>query len=192
MIQKQNYKIGNAYASQRDFNNAIPYLQKSIEEASNKSDLVVKKDATRKLSEVYRDAGQFNEALLAYQDYVEVLDKLYRIKEQEIAQAARFSKDIISKQNRILSLESDRELSESKYQLSEEQAKRQKLIIYSLIGGLFLLLMTAFLMFKNIKQQRLANNLLALKSLRSQMNPHFIFNAQNSSILGLRINLIML
>ncbi len=179
-IQKQNYKIGNAYASQRDFNNAIPYLQKSIEEASNKSDLVVKKDATRKLSEVYRDAGQFNEALLAYQDYVEVLDKLYRIKEQEIAQAARFSKDIISKQNRILSLESDRELSESKYQLSEEQAKRQKLIIYSLIGGLFLLLMTAFLMFKNIKQQRLANNLLALKSLRSQMNPHFIFNALNS------------
>ncbi len=179
-LQKQNYKIGNAYASQRDFNNAIPYLQKSIEEASDKSDLVVKKDATRKLSEVYRDAGQFNEALLAYQDYVEVLDKLYRIKEQEIAQAARFSKDIISKQNRILSLESDRELSESKYQLSQEQAKRQKLIIYSLIGGLFLLLLTAFLMFKYIKQQRLANNLLALKSLRSQMNPHFIFNALNS------------
>ena len=35
-------------------------------------------------------------------------------------------------------------------------------------------------MFKNIKQQKLANNLLALKSLRSQMNPHFIFNALNS------------
>ena len=35
-------------------------------------------------------------------------------------------------------------------------------------------------MFKYIKQQRLANNLLALKSLRSQMNPHFIFNALNS------------
>ncbi|WNH08969.1 sensor histidine kinase [Thalassobellus suaedae] len=35
-------------------------------------------------------------------------------------------------------------------------------------------------MMKYIKQQRLANNLLALKSLRSQMNPHFIFNALNS------------
>jgi LytS/YehU family sensor histidine kinase len=35
-------------------------------------------------------------------------------------------------------------------------------------------------MYKYIKQQRLANNLLALKSLRSQMNPHFIFNALNS------------
>lgn len=178
--QKQNYKIGNAYASQRDYGNAIPYLQKSIEEADIKEDLIVQKDATRKLSEVYRDAGQFDKALLAYQDYVDLVDKLYSRKEQEISQAARFSKDITSKQNRILSLESDRALSESKYQLSEEQAKRQKLIIYSLIGGLFLLLVGAFLMFKYIKQQRLANNLLALKSLRSQMNPHFIFNALNS------------
>jgi len=179
-LQKQNYKIGNAYASQRDYGNAIPYLQKSIEEADDKADFVVQKDATRKLSEVYRDAGQFNKALLAYQDYVDLVDKLYALKEQEISQVARFSKDIVSKQNRISSLESDRELSESKYQLTTEQAKRQKLIIYSLIGGLLLLLIGAFLMYKYIKQQRLANNLLALKSLRSQMNPHFIFNALNS------------
>lgn len=178
--QKQNYKIGNAYASQRDYNKAIPYLQKSIEEADSKSDLIVQKDATRKLSEVYSDAGQFDKAYVTYKGYVELVDKLYILKEQEISQAARFSKDIVSKQNRILSLESDRELSESKYQLTIEQSKRQKLIIYSLVGGLLLLLITAFLMFKYIKQQRLANNLLALKSLRSQMNPHFIFNALNS------------
>src|SRR5690606_21508151 len=38
----------------------------------------------------------------------------------------------------------------------------------------------AYLMYKYIKEQKLANNLLALKSLRSQMNPHFIFNALNS------------
>ncbi|WP_298237545.1 histidine kinase [uncultured Algibacter sp.] len=178
--QKQNYKIGNAYALQQDFVNAIPYLEKSIEEANNREDLIVQKDATRKLSEVYRDAGQFDKALLAYQDYVDLVDKLYSKREQEISQAARFSKDIVSKQNRILSLEGDRELSESKYQLTIEQTKRQKLIIYSLLGGLILLLVLAFLMYKYIKQQRLANNLLALKSLRSQMNPHFIFNALNS------------
>jgi tetratricopeptide (TPR) repeat protein len=178
--QKQNYKIGRAYASQSDFGNAIPYLQKSIEEADRKADFLVQKDATRKLSEVFRDAGQFDKALLAYQEYVDLVDKLYLIKEQEISQATRFSKDIVNKQNRISSLESDRALSESKYELTIEQSKRQKLIIYSLIGGVLLLLLTAILMFKYIKQQRLANNLLALKSLRSQMNPHFIFNALNS------------
>ena len=178
--QKQNYKIGKALALQKDYENAIPYLQESIEEADSKEDLIVQKDATRKLSEIYRDAGQFDKALTAYQSYVDLVDKLYSKKEQEISQAARFSKDIVSKQNRILSLESDRALRESKFQLTTEQAKRQKLIIYSLIGGVLLLLVTALLMFKYIKQQRLANNLLALKSLRSQMNPHFIFNALNS------------
>ena len=105
---------------------------------------------------------------------------MYTKKEQEISQAARFSREIAEKQNRITSLETDRELSESKYQLITERNKRQQLIIYSLVGGLILLLVAAYFMFKNIRQQKLNNNLLALKSLRSQMNPHFIFNALNS------------
>ncbi len=178
--QKQNYKIGSAYALQGDYVNAIPYLEKSIAEADKKEDLIVQKDATRRLSDVYRDAGDYKKALNVYQEYVDLVDKVYVKKEQEISQAARFSKELIAKQNRIVSLESDRKLSESKYQLTTEQTKRQQLIIYSLIGGVLLLLFTAYFMFKYIKQQRLANNLLALKTLRSQMNPHFIFNALNS------------
>ncbi len=179
-LQKQNYKIGNAYALQDDFENAIPYLEKSIKEANKNEDLVVEKDATRKLSEVFNNAGEHEKAISTIKNYERLVDELYIKKEQEISQAARFSKDIASKQNRILSLESDRALSESKYQLNIEQTRRQKLIIYSLIGGVLLLLITAFFMYNYIKQQRLANNLLALKTLRSQMNPHFIFNALNS------------
>ncbi len=179
-LQKQNYKIGSAYALQKDFPNAITYLDKSIEEADDKEDLVVQKDATRKLSEVYRDAGDIDKAIATAKTYERLVDELYIKKEQEISQAARFSSDLASKQNRITSLEGDRELSESKYQLTTERNKRQKLIIYSLIGGVLLLLIAGYYMFKNIRQQRLNNNMLALKSLRSQMNPHFIFNALNS------------
>ncbi|WP_308807865.1 tetratricopeptide repeat-containing sensor histidine kinase [Hyunsoonleella pacifica] len=178
--QKQKYKIGKAYAQQNDFGNAIGYLKESIEEAETKEDLIVQKDATRKLSEVFKTTGDYTKALEAYQNYVDVVDKIVRKKEQEISQATRFRKDLSAKQNRITSLESDRALSESKYLLTTEQSKKQKIIIYSLIGGLFLSLLVAVLMFKYIRQQRLANNLLALKSLRSQMNPHFIFNALNS------------
>ncbi|TWO33760.1 tetratricopeptide repeat protein [Seonamhaeicola sediminis] len=178
--QKQNYKIGKAYAFQKDIPNAIKYLEKSIEEADDREDLIVKKDATRGLSEVYRDAGQYDKALMAYQSYVDIVDKIYLLKEQEISQATKFGKDLVAKQNRINSLESQKDLADTKYQLNTEQTKRQQLLIYSLFGGVLLLLVGAFLMFKYIRQQRLANNLLALKSLRSQMNPHFIFNALNS------------
>ncbi len=175
--QKQNYKIGNAYALQNDYASAIPYLEKSIEEANNKEDLIVEKDATRKLSDVYADAGDFEKAKAAFEDYKVIVDELYIKREQELSQADRFRRNIREQQNRITSLESDRKLTKS---LASERSKTQRIIIYALIAATVLLCITAFFMYKYIKQQRFANNLLALKSLRSQMNPHFIFNALNS------------
>jgi len=185
--QRINYKIANAYIAQDKLDEAIPYLEKSIVEADKDDDLVVQKDATRKLSEVYRYKGDYTKALESYQDYVAVVDSLYVRKEQEISRAARFNREIANTQNRISSLEQERELSQSKYslavteqQLYEETSKRQKWIIYSLIFGIALMAFTAFLYYRSNRQQKLANNLLALKSLRTQMNPHFIFNALNS------------
>jgi len=185
--QRQNYKIANAYASQGKPQYAIPFLEKSIVEANNKEDIIVEKDATRKLSEIYKDLGEFDKAAESYQKYVELVDKLYVIKEQEISQAARFRREIAFKQNRIASLENDRLINESRYQLALENKeltqknnKVQSWIIASLVIIALLLLYAAFVQFKSVKQQKYANNLLALKSLRSQMNPHFIFNALNS------------
>ncbi|RNC91835.1 MAG: sensor histidine kinase [Allomuricauda sp.] len=185
--QRINYKIASAYVAQDKLAEAIPYLEKSIVEADSEDDLVVQKDATRKLSEVYRNQGDFSKALETYQDYVAVVDSLYVRKEQEISLGSRLNREITTKQNRISSLEQERELSQSKYslarteqQLSEERNKRQQLVIYSLLGAMLLLALTAFFLYRSTKQQKLANNLLALKSLRTQMNPHFIFNALNS------------
>lgn len=185
--QRINYKIANAYIAQDKYEEAIPYLERSIATASSKSDLIVQKDATRKLSEVYRQQGEFDLALETYQKYVAVVDTLYVRKEQEISRAARLNREIAVTQNRITGLEQERELSQSKYdlalaeqRLTEESNKRQLWIIYSLVFGMFFMSLAAFFFYRSNQKQKLANNLLALKSLRSQMNPHFIFNALNS------------
>jgi len=185
--QRQNYKIANAFLGQEKYREAIPFLEKSIVEAESKEDLVVEKDATRKLSEVYRDIGEYDKASASYERYVDVVDELYVKKEQEISQAARFSREITQKQNRIASLENERELNESRYKLAfenqeliEKNNRVQQWVIGSLILIALLLLGMAYTQFKNVRQQKYANNLLALKSLRTQMNPHFIFNALNS------------
>ena len=185
--QRINYKIANAYIAQDNYDEAISYLQKSIVEADSDDDLIIQKDATRKLSEVYEYKGEFNKALETYQAYVAVVDTLYIRKEQEIARAARFNREIASKQSRIAGLEQERELSQSKYdlavtgqQLEQESNKRKNWVIYSLLFGMLLMGLAAFFFYRSNRQQKLANNLLALKSLRSQMNPHFIFNALNS------------
>ncbi len=185
--QRINYKIANAYIAQDKYTEAIPFLQRSIVAADAEDDLVVQKDATKKLSEVYGNRGDFNKALETYQTYVDLVDTLYVRKEQEISRAARFNREIASIQDRVRGLEQERELTASKYdlavteqELSQERFKRQKWVIYSLIFGLFLMVLAVFLFYRSNQQQKLANNLLALKSLRSQMNPHFIFNALNS------------
>lgn len=176
-LQKQNYKIGSAYFLQKDYDSAISYLEESITEADERGDLVVKKDANRKLSDVYVNAGDYDKAKLAFEAYKEVVDELYIRRDQELSQADRRRQKMIDQQNRITLLLKDIELNSS---LASARDKNQQIIIYSLVLGLVLLLITGLFMFKYIKQQRLANNLLALKSLRSQMNPHFIFNALNS------------
>lgn len=185
--QRINYKIANAYISQDKYDQAIPYLQRSIIEADSDDDLIVQKDATRKLSELYEYEGNFTKALKAYKEYGALVDTLYIRKEQEISRAARFNREVSTKQSRITGLEQERELSQSKYdlavtgqQLIQESNKRQRWVIYSLIFGLILMGLATFFFYRSNQQQKLANNLLALKSLRSQMNPHFIFNALNS------------
>lgn len=185
--QKMNYKIGYAYVLKEEYPEAIEYLEKSIKEADQKEDLEVKKHATRRLSEVYYTVGDYVKALKIYRDFVDVVDTLYTRKEQEIYQVKRLTKKIADNQSRIAILEKDQALSESKLniaykdkELTVERSKRQELIIYSLIGGLMLMTLLTYFTLRSNQKQKLANNLLALKSMRSQMNPHFIFNALNS------------
>jgi len=181
--QRIKYKIGNAYLLQQKYDEAIPFLEESIKEANEDDDLIVQKDATRKLSEVFEYKGDFSKAYETYQKYVALVDTLYIRKEQEISRAARFNREITAKQNRISGLEKERELYQSKFDLaltSEQLVERQKWFIYSLVFGILLLGLTTYFFYRSNRQQKLANNLLALKSLRSQMNPHFIFNALNS------------
>ncbi len=188
-ISKQTIKkdIGKALNKQKKYTEAIKYLEESVADASADNDMETEKEAIQGLTEAYVGLGDDSKALLNYKKYTKLVDLLYKKKEAEITKAVALGKELSKKQNRILSLEKDRIFNENKLKLVQteqelvaENSKRQKTIIYSLLGGLLLLLLVLFFMFKSNKERKLANNLLALKSLRSQMNPHFIFNALNS------------
>ncbi len=185
--QRQNYKIGCALIGQQRVEEAIPYFERSITEAAAKNDLIIEKDATRRLSEAYRDKGEYDKATESFERYIALVDLDYAKKEQKIGRAKQRAKLISESQNRILSLEKDRTLSESRYeltvqrqQLNEERNKGQRYIILGMTAVILLLLFIVILGYRGYKQQKHANNLLALRGLRSQMNPHFIFNALNS------------
>lgn len=185
--QKEQLKIAEAYTAKNDIAAAISSFTDSYLEATKEEDLATKKEAARSLAKLYRKEGNTAKALDFNTIYVETAEQLYDQKEQELAFNARKAQELLNKQTRVLSLEKDRELTENKLALAQTEQQlatqinaRQRWIIYGLIALSLLLISLAYFMWRTNKQQRINNHLLALKSLRSQMNPHFIFNALNS------------
>ncbi|WP_438962046.1 histidine kinase [Nonlabens sp.] len=185
--QKEQLKIAEAYKATNNISEAIASYESSFEEASSTGDLDTKKEAARNLSKLFRNNGNTSKALKYNEIYIETVDILYEQKEQEIALNTRKAQELVNRQTRLLTLEKDRELTENRIalinteqELTEQVNQRQRWIIYSLVALSLLLISLAYFMWRTNKQQRINNHLLALKSLRSQMNPHFIFNALNS------------
>jgi len=185
--QKEQLNIAEALKAQNKIAEAIIFYESSLDEATENNDLGVKKDAAKSLYELNKKAGNTKTALAYNELYINTVDALYLEKEKELEENSRKTKELVSKQTRILTLEKDRELTENKIalinterELTQQMNQRQRWIIYSLVALSLLLLTLAYFMYRNNKQQKINNHLLALKSLRSQMNPHFIFNALNS------------
>lgn len=184
---KNNIDIANFLISQDNDAEAIPYLENSVLIADETGDLENKSKAFKALSEAYGNTGQESEALKKYNEYLLLEDSLYKIRKKQLAVQNKKGEMLENAQNKLSLLEKDKQLSENTIKLlrqeriiQEEFIDKQRILTYSLILGMLILLVTAFLVYRSNKAKNKANQLLVLKSLRAQMNPHFIFNALNS------------
>jgi tetratricopeptide (TPR) repeat protein len=184
---KENIAIANTYLDMNQSQNAIPYLKRSIVLSDKIGSLQEKGEALKSLSEAYKQQKKFDLALQNYQKYMGVKDAILAQKEREIEEVLNTNMALTMKQKKIDFLEKDMELNRQTISAlthekvaQEERMSRQWVIIYSLVIGILLIIAVSYLLYKNMQKRRIANQLLALKSLRSQMNPHFIFNALNS------------
>ncbi len=188
---KEQIKIAQTYNKQEFYDSTIVILNKGI--ANNNgldediNSLELKKDATKTLSEAYLKSGQKEKALKSYEEYVKILDELYRKKELAYLDVNSINKQLLENQGRIDFLEKDKELYDAELEIlaQERQIQKDRLRYqWWSIGGLFvvigLLVFAIFSMRQRAKIQQKHNMMLDLKALRTQMNPHFIFNALNS------------
>lgn len=143
-------------------------------------DLKIQQKSLKELSKIAENKGDLDEALELYKKYIRYQDSAVNLKEEELDQKLIISEEYSKKQQQIDLLEKNEEINEKTIELLRASSKNQKILIYSLLGGLLLIFGSSYLVYKNMRQRRLANQLVALRSLRSQMNPHFIFNALNS------------
>jgi len=186
-LSDANIKISDVLMEQEKIDDAIAYLEETIDLSNKTGEIDIKKGALKRLSKAYDKSGNYNKALAVYREYVDASEKSAKQREEKILENLKLMQSLSSRLQRVNMLENEKQLSDKKIDLlqqenniAEQSLKQQRFIIFSLIGGLLLLGIAVYLVYKSSRQKRIANQLLALRSLRSQMNPHFIFNALNS------------
>jgi tetratricopeptide (TPR) repeat protein len=175
-VTRDKVGISKALAAKGETSEAIRELREAALMADTINDPKAQAKAFLTLADLYEKNGRDDQAIDAYKRYSKAVEQAETRAEQRLTEKA----DLIRKQKDIEEL--SKELSIGKQQESLEKATvaRQQLIIYGLIAIIIIIAITSYFMYRSAHASKIANQLLALKSLRSQMNPHFIFNALNS------------
>lgn len=186
-LAKEYVDVGNLYLEQKSSANALSFIEKGIQLSEESGDLMKKADGLKALSKAYKESGNINKSMALYEEYLSLKDSILSHKEGEINNLLYGKDDLISRQKKLEMLEKDMALNQKTIDLlrkdqkiREAGLKRQQLIIYGLMSGLLLVFCSSWIVFASSRKRRISNQQLALKSLSSQMNPHFIFNALNS------------
>lgn len=130
-------------------------------------------------------AIESNEKALAFLDLFTALEDTIQVRRRRLQE--QNSKQGLQNLLQVQMLKKEKEISQNAINsLIKEDALKEDVLSASrwaigLLLGLILIGIAAGIYILRIsKQRRVANQQLALRSLRSQMNPHFIFNALNS------------
>jgi len=184
---RNNTQIAQILNSQNQPDEALKFINKNKDLEQEDIGIDLKIEAARTQSETYAELGEGEKAIESYKEYVALVDESYRIKENEIDRVIEITKNLTENQKRIELMEQDKLLFDIQMQsLEKDQLLKTKSLKYQRNFIILLFVIVALLTYalyaakQRIRIQRTHNLFLDLKSLRSQMNPHFIFNALNS------------
>lgn len=158
----------------------IPEALKEAEEAAAIADTIdnpqAQENAYLALADLYAKNNRTAQALSTYKKYSLAVAKNEKLHEIKLFDRS----ELIKQQQDIEELSKTVSIGQREEKIQNQTVFRQQLIIYGLILIILIVAVAAYFIYRSAQASKTANQLLALKSLRSQMNPHFIFNALNS------------
>jgi tetratricopeptide (TPR) repeat protein len=175
-VANDKVAIGKTLEAKGEKKEALKELQGAAAIADTINNPKQQAQAYLALAQLYERNQHAKEALDTYRKYADAVTRSDQQKETRLLEKS----ELIKKQKDIEGLSSFVSLSKKEETIKEQTVFRQQLVIYGLLLILAITATTSYFIYKNAKASKLANQLLVLKSLRSQMNPHFIFNALNS------------
>lgn len=166
--------LGDVLMDASSFQEAIEAFDQSLAIAEETGSTLVKVNVLEKKSEALSQLGKFELAYQTRLEYETLRDSLHSAEKEKELLKLQEEFNAEKRQQEIERLKIEQESTEAKANLSN-------LLLASSLALLILLSVSVFFYLKQRKskeQQKLA--VLEQKALRSQMNPHFIFNSLNS------------
>lgn len=173
LLERINVSMNERYSR------ALEKLTDALEIANEIGELDLQQEALKRLSVVYEKQKSFASAYKTYQNYIVIRDSILNDeKKKEIThKEIKYEYD---KKEAVLKAEQ-----EKKDALAVAEIKRQTLIKNATLAGVSLAAIFSFMLIWSFNRRRKAafDKQVAeveMKALRSQMNPHFIFNSLHS------------
>lgn len=184
--------LGQIYLNQKNYAKSLKEANKAFQIATISNYPAEKKDAAELLSIIYQHDANYK-AAFEYQSIAKNIgDSIFYDENKNIALKSEFKYETEKKEAQIKALSQQKKI-------ADLETQRQKSLLLLVMIGLISVLFIVFLLFKRYKSNK-ENELLKvsleetektllaekkateseLKALKSQMNPHFIFNALNS------------
>ncbi len=170
-LAKSKQGLAKVYAQKNDFLKAIKHAIESYQIADKTTLSQVKAEAANLLAIYYSKLGDYKKAVSFKNIEAEINDSIFNEEKYKVQNEMEAMYQSQKKEQQITTLSKEKEIEVLKNQQS-------KYYIFSLIGLLIVLSAVGVLIFRNNRLNAKRNAIeLEQRLLRSQMNPHFIFNA---------------
>jgi serine phosphatase RsbU (regulator of sigma subunit) len=174
--------IGNLYLRRNNIAKAYELFNKAFQLANEIGYIPLKRDAAFSLYKVCKLKGDDQKALSFHELYIEIKDKLASEENKKALISSEF-KLAYEKKEQTLKLEQEKKeiIHQQEALRKQSDLNKQKAITYGFMAGFVLLIALVVLVFRNLKQSKLANAIISEQKLVVE-NKNMLIEAKQKEI----------
>jgi tetratricopeptide (TPR) repeat protein len=180
--------ISSIYNKLRKYSSAISYSKEALILSKEINDLYLELNIFSHLSDSYKGLLNLQKAIVYKDLWIELNDSIYNIEKSKAIADIQTRYETEKKDQEIKTLHKDNEIQKLQLEESYQRTKAQRRLFLVFTFILTSVILVILFIYKNYKKQQTINQqkleyqkiLTEQKMLRSQMNPHFIYNSLNS------------